>query len=53
MMKKVPNSIFCHFKALKKTLIALFCGDLQPVLTTDPKSTIKELYGSYWPVRGF
>jgi len=33
-----------------KSLNSSFGGDLRPVLTTDLKSTIKELSESYWHV---
>ena len=53
MMKKGSKFDFLPFLGPQKDPYSSFCSDLQPVLTTDPKSTIKELSGSYWQVRGF
>jgi len=52
MMNRGLKLELLQFLSLQKDLNSYFCGDLRPVLTADPKSTIKELSESYWHVRG-
>jgi len=52
MMNKGLKLELLPFLSLQKGLNSYFRSDLQPVLTADPKSTIKELSEPYWHVWG-